>query len=617
MRGRIQRQSALLLVLLLLVSTHSLLFVPAGSETESSNLQPEWVRFDVKEDVYFDAVGVFDDSLQDEQRDAMAVGPFGTFDVNGLTLARPVPASLLEPRFDLLLVLVSNEARLQDVRHELDLIEGLAVRELVAPSGLLLQGTPAALESAETHAAVLTSHAVPLGMLLDSSLLDLVLLVEGEAALQANLLRLDGWRDDNGPLDEVNLLDGYGGRLVQSLEDVARQAMDDPRKWDEGRYEGRLLDLPLEQVLMQPAVMHLRADPAFAAFNDQSRNHMQTNAMATYFTTDLDGSGQIVAVADAGLDEDHGDFGTRVVGSYDVIGDGSTADKHSGHGTHVSCTVLGDGFRGGYGGVAQAAELYFQAMENDNTGNFQSPSLNNLLNTAYNAGARTHTNSWGSSAASQQAKYNSETEDVDDRANYYDRYYNGAQGLTILFAAGNDGPNAGTVSPPATAKNVVSVGNHKNRYSGSPDVMMSGSGSHRHGRRFMVQHLLPRIHGHLDGHAQRRRCCADDSRIPGGDCSASFTPRCAGEGPAGLGRPGHRVEGHPEQRRGMGSGQPPQHVGAGQRSGHLGRRPFRHVRNRQQQDLFVQRQSSLWLVQGRSHVVRRARLSLLHRPTGE
>ena len=95
--------------------------------------------------------------------------------------------------------------------------------------------------------------------------------------------------------------------------------------------------------------------------------------MTTYFTTDLDGSGQTVAVADSGLDEDHGDFGTRVVGNYDVIGDGSTADKHSGHGTHVACTVLGDGFRGGYGGVAQAADLYFQAMENDNTGKFPIP----------------------------------------------------------------------------------------------------------------------------------------------------------------------------------------------------------------------------------------------------
>ena len=98
---------------------------------------------------------------------------------------------------------------------------------------------------------------------------------------------------------------------------------------------------------------------------------MKTTVMKSYFTTDLDGSGQMVAVADSGLDEDHGDFGTRVVSSNDVIGDGSTADKHSGHGTHVACTVLGDGSKGGYAGVAPSAELYFQAMENDNSCNFQ------------------------------------------------------------------------------------------------------------------------------------------------------------------------------------------------------------------------------------------------------
>ena len=197
--------------------------------------------------------------------------------------------------------------------------------------------------------------------------------------------------------------------------------------------------------------------------------------MTSYFTTDLDGSGQIVAVADSGLDADHGDFGNRVVANNDVIGDGSTADKHSGHGTHVACTVLGDGTQGGYSGVATASELYFQAMENDNTGNFQSPSLNYLLNSAYSAGAYTHTNSWGSALESDQGKYTSESEDVDDRANYYDRYYNGRNGLTILFAAGNDGPDSGTVGAPSTAKNSITVGNHQNRYSGAPDSIMSGS----------------------------------------------------------------------------------------------------------------------------------------------
>ena len=468
-------RSAILLVLVLLTSTNSVLFYPDSDETVTENLQPEWVRFDVKNDVYFDAAGTLDASLMDEQREPLAIGPFGTFDTNGLRLAQPVPSQWLEPRFDLLLLLVSNEQRLHEVRAELSEVEGLAVREFIAPSGLLVQGTPTALEQAERHPSLLSSHAVPLGMLVDGDLLDVALLTGGEEALENTLIRLDGWRDDAGPLETVLLEDANGGVLRQTLGEVARQSLEDGRAWDAGRYEGTLGAVSLAGLAMQPSVMQIRPDPAFAAFNDQARGHMQTNTMATYFTTDLDGSGQIVAVADAGLDEDHGDFGSRVVGSYDVIGDGSTADKHSGHGTHVSCTVLGDGFRGGYSGVAQAAELYFQAMENDNTGNFQSPSLNNLLNTAYNAGARTHTNSWGSSAASQQSKYNSETEDVDDRANHYDRYYNGAQGLTILFAAGNDGPGSSTVSPPATAKNVVSVGNHKNRYSGSPDVMMSGS----------------------------------------------------------------------------------------------------------------------------------------------
>ena len=476
MAGESRRATAVIFVLLLLASTSGSVLLPSdSSEAQPTTFNPDWVRFDAKEGVFHDALGTMDDVLASEQRSPLAIGPFGTFDVNGMELARPVPETLLQPRLDLLLLIASNDMRLQDLRGELDDVSGLAVREFIAPSGLLVQGTPAALQQAETHPALLTSHAVPIGMLMDGDLLDVMLLVEGDEALQNRLLRLDGWRNDAGPIETVSLQDDHGVSLTQSLSEVARIAFTESRSWDNGRYEGTLDDVPLEQVLLQPSVMFLRADPAFAAFNDQSRGHMNTNTMKSYYTTDLDGSGQIVAVADAGLDEDHGDFGSRVAGSFDVIGDGSTADKHSGHGTHVSCTVLGDGFRGGYGGVAQSAQLYFQAMENDNTGNFQSPSLNNLLNTAYNAGARTHTNSWGSSAASQQGKYNSETEDVDDRANYYDRYYNGVQGLTILFAAGNDGPNSGTVSPPATAKNIISVGNHQNRYGGAPDTMMSGS----------------------------------------------------------------------------------------------------------------------------------------------
>ena len=102
--------------------------------------------------------------------------------------------------------------------------------------------------------------------------------------------------------------------------------------------------------------------------------------------------------------------------------------------------MLGDGSRGGYAGVAPQAELIFQAMENDNNGQFLSPSLNYILNQAYSQGARIHTNSWGSSQASDQGKYTSSAEDIDDRTAAYDRTHANQEGLLVLFAAGNDGP---------------------------------------------------------------------------------------------------------------------------------------------------------------------------------
>ena len=222
MAGGSTRLSAVALVFLLLLSTNSALFFSDESPKESMNLSPEWVKFEVKHDVYFDAVGVLDETLLNEEREPLARSPFGTYDVNGLNLARPVPADLLEPRFDLLLLLVSNELRLQDVRSELSSIQGLAVREFIAPSGLMVQGTPHALQQATAHHGLLASHAVPLGMLLDGDLLDVVLLTEGEEALQQRLLRLDGWRDGAGPLEQIAFTDDEGGTLTQSLGEVAR-----------------------------------------------------------------------------------------------------------------------------------------------------------------------------------------------------------------------------------------------------------------------------------------------------------------------------------------------------------------------------------------------------------
>jgi serine protease AprX len=470
------RLAVALVTLFLLQSASPLLHpdnsVPSQMESEGGI---EWVQFDLVDGVFSDAIGLDDHTPQLEARPELAVSRLGTFDAHGLELQRPVPSDWLLPRLDLSLIVVSNEVLMLDVRNAINAIPGLAIREFIAPSGLLIQGTPFALSILDGVEGVVAQHQVPMALLIEGDVLDILLLENGEQSLVGSSMRIEGWRDDAGPLPGIAFTDAEGNTLAQEVEAFIPLVFSPFHQWDVGRFQGILTSENLVEITAQPSLRTLRFEPLFSGENNQARTHMKTSQMTSYFTTGLDGSGQIVAVADSGLDADHGDFGSRVLSSNDVIGDGSTADKHSGHGTHVACTVLGDGTQGGYSGVATSAELYFQAMENDNTGNFQSPSLNYLLNSAYSAGAYTHTNSWGSSLESDQGKYTSESEDVDDRSNYYDRYYNGQNGLTILFAAGNDGPNSGTVGAPSTAKNTITVGNHQNRYSGSPDSIMSGS----------------------------------------------------------------------------------------------------------------------------------------------
>jgi hypothetical protein len=112
--------------------------------------------------------------------------------------------------------------------------------------------------------------------------------------------------------------------------------------------------------------------------------------------------------------------------------------------------------------MAPEASLVFQAVENNSTGSLSGiPSdLNTLFSQARTAGARIHTNSWGSDAA---GAYTSSSEDVDEFV--WDH-----PDFTILFAAGNAGidNNADGVvdlysmGSPGTAKNCITVGATEN-----------------------------------------------------------------------------------------------------------------------------------------------------------
>ncbi|MGA1821868.1 MAG: S8 family serine peptidase, partial [Thermoplasmatota archaeon] len=188
-------------------------------------------------------------------------------------------------------------------------------------------------------------------------------------------------------------------------------------------------------------------------------------------TYGLDGSGQIVGIADSGLDtgvDDHNttgdihlDFDNRVTLSNWF---GASADDGMGHGTHVTGSVAGNGNRssGNIKGMAPNSSIFFQGIMDD-AFNLRTPgNLSVLFSEAYDNGVRIHTNSWGSSGNFGQYSFSSY--DVD-----WSMYHN--QDLLILFSAGNDGNdpdrdgkiNPTSVTPPATAKSVLAVGASENQ----------------------------------------------------------------------------------------------------------------------------------------------------------
>ena len=207
-----------------------------------------------------------------------------------------------------------------------------------------------------------------------------------------------------------------------------------------------------------------------------------------------DGSTQTVAVADTGIGGGtaataHNDIpASRITAIYNwpgvtdscfkTITDDGAVDVDSAHGTHTSGSVLSDGGANGIGkGTAPAAHLVFQATENwvvtsslcktlygypDGYYLTGLPSdLRTLYQQAYTAGARIHSNSWGSAAAGAYTLTSANTDD----------FVWTHKDFVVTFSAGNEGADTNSdgivdndsIGAPATAKNVITVGASENQ----------------------------------------------------------------------------------------------------------------------------------------------------------
>jgi hypothetical protein len=234
--------------------------------------------------------------------------------------------------------------------------------------------------------------------------------------------------------------------------------------------------------------------------NDSMKWVMQTGVSGDtrLFSRGLTGTGQIIAEGDSGLDTAHCFFtdsaqsvtfelvdpdnppavpvtnpAHRKVLAYQYHSASNTVDQ-IGHGTHVAGTAAGDdlahlasGSNPGldtYDGMAPSARLVLQDI--DKSGGFLEipASYYGFVQAAYNAGARIHTNSWGSDTNT----YTGDAAQIDD-------FMWDHPDMLFTISAGNAGPNAGTVGTPGVAKNALTVGMVETPASGSPNNVSSQS----------------------------------------------------------------------------------------------------------------------------------------------
>lgn len=263
------------------------------------------------------------------------------------------------------------------------------------------------------------------------------------------------------------------------------------------------LDVRLRDLSHVHGVRLITPQPIRTTTNDQAAAIMGTVAAlgaANAGGLGLSGAGEIIGVCDTGLDNGdpatiHPDFKGRVaaIKSYPMVdyykpyvnnpgADDGPADLDSGHGTHTSGSVLGDGTGGAnlpglvgpIRGLSYKAKLVFQAVEQEMK--WKDPSYNRkpgryilsglpadltqLFQWAYQKGARIHSNSWG---GGDPGAY-------DDQCQQLDSFVWAHPDFCIVFAAGNDGTDRdgdgvvdlGSVTPPGTAKNCITVGASEN-----------------------------------------------------------------------------------------------------------------------------------------------------------
>jgi hypothetical protein len=207
----------------------------------------------------------------------------------------------------------------------------------------------------------------------------------------------------------------------------------------------------LATLSLDPEVIDIRVRGSFRTLNQRGKSIVQSDTITSlsypYHVAGLTGEGQIIGVGDTGVDElscffANSDFSLVARSSYrnpkydlskrvviQYIDYANSADVSNGHGTHVCGTVAGSvSTTDNYNGHGVGAQIAFFDMSiNGDSIFYPTPLSKNVFAAAYTAGARVHSNSWGSNMNL-----------YDDSCIDIDSYHLEKEDFLAIFAAGND-----------------------------------------------------------------------------------------------------------------------------------------------------------------------------------
>ncbi|MEV7426654.1 S8 family serine peptidase [Streptomyces sp. NPDC091212] len=167
----------------------------------------------------------------------------------------------------------------------------------------------------------------------------------------------------------------------------------------------------------------------------------------TAWQAGYDGTGVKIAVLDTGVDQTHPDLKGVEIAQKDFSGSGNTVD-HVGHGTHVASIAAGSGAKSGgkYKGVAPGAKVLDGKVLDDNGWGDDSGIIAGMQ-WAADQGARIANLSLGGQDTAETDPLEAAVDKLSAEKN-----------ILFVIAAGNEGPDAGTIGSPGSAASALTVG---------------------------------------------------------------------------------------------------------------------------------------------------------------